>query len=257
MLSVQLLPYLSVVTTIFLLRCILVDIPSSGSRLVMLPLVLLSLSITAMSAQHCSPNPTWNIFIGVEYGSQLALEVIDWVHLSRLYYPGAHAARWTTDLVLNKRGIRTSRQVKNVPAFDSKNPSRVPSRLQFLLFRTIRFMLSYLLIDLLTSQSVPSMANFEPGKERIFHRIYNGDLDLAGLGEVAGVLLGYGISGYIAESTAYDLFSIIAVGLGISEVADWPPLFGSITEAYTIHRFWGCVACCLTAALLIFENASG
>ncbi|KAJ6119514.1 toxin biosynthesis protein Tri7-like protein [Penicillium sp. IBT 18751x] len=33
--------------------------------------------------------------------------------------------------------------------------------------------------------------------------------------------------------------SIIAVGLGISEPASWPPMFGSSLEAYTIRNFWG------------------
>ncbi|KAJ5746493.1 toxin biosynthesis protein Tri7-like protein [Penicillium odoratum] len=33
--------------------------------------------------------------------------------------------------------------------------------------------------------------------------------------------------------------SIVAVGLGISEPANWPPMFGSSFEAYTIRNFWG------------------
>lgn len=33
--------------------------------------------------------------------------------------------------------------------------------------------------------------------------------------------------------------SIVAVGLGISEPANWPPMFGQSLEAYTIRNFWG------------------
>ncbi|KAJ6144096.1 toxin biosynthesis protein Tri7-like protein [Penicillium chermesinum] len=33
--------------------------------------------------------------------------------------------------------------------------------------------------------------------------------------------------------------SIVAVGLGISEPANWPPMFGSSFEAYSIRNFWG------------------
>jgi hypothetical protein len=105
----------------------------------------------------------------------------------------------------------------------------------------VRFVLSYLLLDFITNQTVPDIEHFAFGKERLLHRIAAGDLSLADGLEVAGTVLGYSFAAYFAESMMYDFFSVLAVGLGISQVADWPPLFGSIFEAYSVRRFWASV----------------
>ena len=37
----------------------------------------------------------------------------------------------------------------------------------------------------------------------------------------------------------HDILAIIAVGSGLDDPADWPPLYGSPCQMYTIRRFWG------------------
>jgi hypothetical protein len=37
----------------------------------------------------------------------------------------------------------------------------------------------------------------------------------------------------------YHLVSLLGVGLGLTEPALWPPMFGSFTEAYTMRKLWG------------------
>jgi hypothetical protein len=51
------------------------------------------------------------------------------------------------------------------------------------------------------------------------------------------------LSAYGAISMQYTLLSIVTVALGISEPVDWPPVFGSFSDAYTIRRAWGYVNC--------------
>jgi hypothetical protein len=44
---------------------------------------------------------------------------------------------------------------------------------------------------------------------------------------------------YAVLNLGYDLTSVFAVAIGISEAKYWPDLFGPFSEAYTIRRFWG------------------
>ena len=37
----------------------------------------------------------------------------------------------------------------------------------------------------------------------------------------------------------HNVISLMAVSVGLDEPGDWPPLYGSIYEIYTIRRFWG------------------
>jgi len=40
-------------------------------------------------------------------------------------------------------------------------------------------------------------------------------------------------------SLIYSALAIICVGGGLSDAREWPPLFGNLTDAYTVGRFWG------------------
>jgi len=45
---------------------------------------------------------------------------------------------------------------------------------------------------------------------------------------------------YLHLSAAHDLFAVLFVSiLGWSSKSDWPPLYGSISSAYSLRRFWG------------------
>ena len=38
---------------------------------------------------------------------------------------------------------------------------------------------------------------------------------------------------------AYEACALLGVGLGFWEPQFWPPVFGSIWDAYTVRRTWG------------------
>ena len=44
---------------------------------------------------------------------------------------------------------------------------------------------------------------------------------------------------YFDMAYGYHVCSLLAVSLGLTEPALWPPLFGSFTEAYTMRKLWG------------------
>jgi hypothetical protein len=38
---------------------------------------------------------------------------------------------------------------------------------------------------------------------------------------------------------SYSVAALITTALGIYSPRDWPPLFGSISDSWTVRRFWG------------------
>ncbi|CAH0017829.1 unnamed protein product [Clonostachys rhizophaga] len=43
---------------------------------------------------------------------------------------------------------------------------------------------------------------------------------------------------YLTLSSYHDVLAIIGVATGVDDPSEWPPMYGSITEAYTMRRFW-------------------
>ncbi|CAH0053930.1 unnamed protein product [Clonostachys solani] len=43
---------------------------------------------------------------------------------------------------------------------------------------------------------------------------------------------------YLTLSSYHDILAIIGVAIGVDSPSEWPPMYGSIIEAYTVRRFW-------------------
>ena len=52
------------------------------------------------------------------------------------------------------------------------------------------------------------------------------------------VLSVYFLSRPLTYVLLHDVLACVFVGLGLDEPHEWPPLFGSISEAYTVRRYW-------------------
>lgn len=57
----------------------------------------------------------------------------------------------------------------------------------------------------------------------------------------------------VGMTMPYSFMSAVSVALGLTEPRDWPALFGSWSEAYTIGRFWGFVSTLLPLRLTNYE----
>jgi hypothetical protein len=168
--------------------------------------------------------------------------------------------RWTCYLLTTLRGIDTPYEVKTVPR--GKNEVS-ESRIAFLVRTLLIIAAKYLVLDFMTF-SPPSkedtMRMFGPGREYLVLRP-NG-LPPADLQEVLihlGVaFLGWGPIGSWFIDVHYRVLAVVSVGLGISSPRQWPALFGSITETYTLRGFWGyAVPICSACALFdLFSNIS-
>lgn len=152
--------------------------------------------------------------------------------------------KWTQRLAFglsatwNSRFAGTQEQVKNVPPFSNTDPSYVPTREVFLRATTTRILLSYIVLDVIGSSVDPELsARFlTTSKVPVFDR----------LGEISGeeiimrvcCVVGATIGLVCTEGGIYSLFALVSVLLGISEPRDWPPFYGSVSEACTLRGFW-------------------
>jgi hypothetical protein len=50
--------------------------------------------------------------------------------------------------------------------------------------------------------------------------------------------LGNSAPDYLILSVYHDVFAIIFMTLGFDESWEWPPLFGQVTQAYSMRRYW-------------------
>ncbi|KLJ06626.1 hypothetical protein EMPG_17865 [Blastomyces silverae] len=141
---------------------------------------------------------------------------------------------------LNLRGIGTPWLAKNTPEFPSYYGGRRPGRFTFLMRQTAIVTWQYLVIDLLEAAgSVQSPEEIQmvqgPGSEFM----YLSATKEQWIARIATSLISNFIMSRIMVDGVVRLLSILFVGLGISNPSDWPPLFNSMWDAYTLRNYWG------------------
>ena len=129
-------------------------------------------------------------------------------------------------------------EVRNVPRFSAQDPNFVPSRKEFLRRKAITILICYLVLDFLSLGADPesNAINFSPKRVPLFTRL--GDVTGQELIMRLFVTLGFGAGVYSFQTGIQSIFALVDVGLGLSEVKSWRPMFGSPWDAYTVRRFW-------------------
>jgi hypothetical protein len=150
--------------------------------------------------------------------------------------------KWVLYVMSSLRGVGTSFEVKHLRYPSGKITQ---SRLRFLGWNIIVVICQYLIIDFMTSRPDQSVEDklrlFGPGTEYLFFRprhlppVSAEDL----LVHLGVALSGWGPIGKFFIDIDYRVMSLVSVFLGISTPDQWPLLFGSITETYTLRGFWG------------------
>ncbi|KAH7068390.1 membrane bound O-acyl transferase family-domain-containing protein [Paraphoma chrysanthemicola] len=64
-------------------------------------------------------------------------------------------------------------------------------------------------------------------------------LTLRAISTRMSLALGNFLPDYLILSSYHDVFAIFFIGINLDESWEWPPLFGCISEAYSMRRFWG------------------
>jgi hypothetical protein len=52
------------------------------------------------------------------------------------------------------------------------------------------------------------------------------------------MVFGFAAAEHALVVSLHCFYSIVSVGLGETEPRDWPPMFGSLSDAYTLRKFW-------------------
>ena len=154
---------------------------------------------------------------------------------------GSFWARLTFGLnaAISRRHINTPFEVKNCSRFSSKDKSYVPSRSRFLLGALGSLVACYAFLDIndANAQSGQDASIFAPDKVPLFTRLGNIDVEEVALRFILSVMIW--TTSYFMLRMAYEGASILCVGLKLTKVESWRPMFGSIWELYTVRRFWG------------------
>ena len=207
--------------------------PVSKQRYLLAGLIFACCLISA----HSTPSKHIPGLVGREYVIGFAFQASYYLWLAKLTPPfnslsrGRFLNSWTINQLFTARW-----GVKHIPPFDKRKPSAVPSRSAFLISRACdclftataiyfyyRYRLNILIDDYL---DVPDgflgrLSSLTP--REVVIRIY--------------VTIGGQLVPYCSLRCIYGLVSFFAVAVSDSP-SRWPPLFGSIREAYSVRRYY-------------------
>lgn len=142
--------------------------------------------------------------------------------------------------MFSSRLCGTPYEVKNIPPFDPKDSTYVPSRTRFLLRKLGIAMLGYLIIDFLIGSDRDRSMNpiiFSAANVPLLTRIKNvSGMELA---VRSASVLTFWVANYCFLQLFIAVSAIARVACGLDDVKFWRPMFGSLREAYSIRRFWG------------------
>lgn len=140
---------------------------------------------------------------------------------------------------VSQRHARTPYEVKNVPYFSSTNPQFVPSRRKFIQDSLTKILVCFFIIDVVGLRGPPENASELIGPNKI--------PVLSRLTEISGgdILIRFTTTSvfwltiFCMFRMLYGLLAVVTVSLGWYDVQDWRPPFGSLSEAWSVRRFWG------------------
>jgi len=139
-------------------------------------------------------------------------------------------------LTIDPRAVNTPWQVRGIPPFSSYYELRPPARGPFMLRQAVITLWECLCLDLVFSQfrAWTNQRAFPASPAEL------GPWDLApGPWATSGVsMLVIALIGRLGFDISYRLVSVVYAGTGVS-TENFPPLFGSIWDAYSLRNLWG------------------
>lgn len=137
------------------------------------------------------------------------------------------------------RHLNSKYEIKNVPPFSTEDSAFNPPRWPFVFRRTLLAAVYYLLADLLSARPPPknNAALFDDALVPVFRRL--GSITSSQLQLRALSTAGFWLTVYCVVQGGHAVASAMAVTLGLSDVGQWRPIFGSVSVSYTLRDFWG------------------
>jgi len=143
--------------------------------------------------------------------------------------PSIERVKWGINLMMNPRGIGWIDPFAPKAPCIPTPPSATTSRLEFVLSKLFGITINVILFDFLGFLNRANPCFKQHG------------LPVADTSFLWRLELAFGLAAgeYLLLTTLHCIYGIILVGLGVSEPRQWPALFGSLFEAFTVRRFWG------------------
>ena len=150
----------------------------------------------------------------------------------------------TTCLIFNLRGVGTPWQPKNLNRFPEfytlHSNGGKPTRTAFIVRQLMIISWQYVLLDMTHVSSLDATPEendklFGPGSEFMY---LNATAEQWAGRVIVGVISAL-VPARVAVDIYYRILSVIAVVLGITPPEQWPPLFGTLRDIYTIRGVWG------------------
>jgi hypothetical protein len=146
---------------------------------------------------------------------------------------------WAIGMLWNMRGIHTSWSIKRIPPFSIINPNNVPSRMSFLRGHCRTIVLAYLLLDLFANQPPPDLTMILKNRQHFLFRL--SEITIEDFVFRVSVVLGFWLNTMCIVAMIHSLLAVVHIGFRLQNPSLWPPIFGQLSEAYSIRRFWGYV----------------
>jgi hypothetical protein len=147
-------------------------------------------------------------------------------------------------IALQSRFPATPWASPQLPPFSKTDPKHTPTKSAFLLRNIIKCVLYVVCLRATSRLGNPddNPVLFASHYIPLFSRLRLGgqaDITRSELGTRLGAVLGYWVIQYLVIDLLYSLLAVVAVGLGVTDVRGWVPVFGSVADARGVRLFWG------------------
>lgn len=164
-------------------------------------------------------------------------------------YPGTRMD-FGSEVSGSARGIGRFWEVKNTPLFSKLQPEFVPSRSVFIFVQAIAAVTCYYVNNYLADVTLsldPSL--LDARHVPLLTRISN--VTSAEIRTRIVATLGYWIMQYCMLQFFYSIAGIIGAVTNPKDIRLWRPLFGSLSDGFTIRNLWGSAKCFLSEPIVM------
>ena len=147
--------------------------------------------------------------------------------------------KFGTWVAISNRYIGSPYQARNVPPYSTTSTTYIPTRRSFLVRRGCIFLTCYLFADLMIRVDQPDRNAIVFAEKYVPFFMRLGNVGADEMFTRLSTTLGYWIGAYTVLQAYYSAMAFVAVSSGLDSPVYCRPVFGSLSDAYTIRGFWG------------------
>ena len=144
------------------------------------------------------------------------------------------------DESLRTRSAGTPWAISHIPPFYKDDSRRLPTKAEFVYWSLRRCVICLILVDVVCYMGRDTSQNaliFNSSRIALFSRLQNVTAEELILRVIASLL--HWIVTTLYLHAIYDGVAAAVIGLDFGRMERWPPLYGSVTELYSVRQFWG------------------